>query len=54
VSLNIQNFIFKEVKPNSDNNCICLIDADVEVDFAAPVDYVEKVLFFVLNNKIAP
>lgn len=31
-----------EVKPQSDNNCICLIDADVEVDFAAPLDYVEK------------
>lgn len=31
-----------EVKPQNNTNCICLIEADIEVDFAPPLDYVEK------------
>ncbi len=31
-----------EVKPQNSTNCICLIEADIEVDFAPPLDYVEK------------
>jgi ubiquitin fusion degradation protein 1 len=31
-----------EVKPQNPTNCICLIEADLEVDFAPPLDYVEK------------
>jgi len=30
-----------EVEPKTSGNCICLIEADVEVDFAPPLDYVE-------------
>jgi len=30
-----------EVQPKSQNNCICLIEADIEVDFAQPLDYEE-------------
>jgi len=32
-----------DVKPKLQSNCICLIDADVEVEFAPPLDYKEKV-----------
>lgn len=28
-----------EIKPKNDYNAICIIDADVEVDFAPPLDY---------------
>ena len=31
-----------EVKPQNSTNCICLIEADLETDFAPPLDYVEK------------
>ena len=30
-----------EIKPKNDYNAICIIDADVEVDFAPPLDYEE-------------
>ncbi len=30
-----------EIKPHNDYNAICIIDMDVEVDFAPPLDYVE-------------
>ncbi len=33
-----------DVKPKNDFNCVCLIDADIEVDFAQPLDYIETVL----------
>jgi hypothetical protein len=32
-----------DVKPKNDFNCVCLIDADIEVDFAQPLDYIETV-----------
>lgn len=35
-------FDILEVKPQNPTNCICLIEADIEVDFAPPLDYVEK------------
>ena len=35
-------FDILEVKPVNSTNCICLIEADIEVDFAPPLDYVEK------------
>jgi hypothetical protein len=28
-----------EIKPQNEFNAICIIDADIEVDFAAPLDY---------------
>ena len=30
-----------EIKPANEYNAICIIDADVDVDFAPPLDYVE-------------
>lgn len=30
-----------EIKPSNEYNAICIIDADVDVDFAPPLDYVE-------------
>ena len=48
ISINVLNQEFQvnilEVKPKNDFNCICVIDADVEVDFAPPLDYVEEVM----------
>lgn len=32
---------YQEIKPDNPNNCICVIEADVEVDFAPPLDYKE-------------
>jgi len=31
-----------DVKPVNDFKCICVIEADIEVDFAPPLDYEEK------------
>lgn len=33
-----------EVKPPNDYNAICVVDAEIEVDFAKPLDYVEHPL----------
>ena len=30
-----------DIKPENPSNCICLIDCDIELDFAPPHDYVE-------------
>ena len=30
-----------EIKPESETNCICTIQTDIEVDFAEPLDYVQ-------------
>ena len=38
------------VEPKNDFNCVCLIDADIKVDFAEPLDYVEEVRLLILEN----
>lgn len=39
----LENKVFQvdilEVKPNNNSNSICVVEADVEVDFAEPLDY---------------
>ena len=32
-----------EVKPKSTYNCICTINTDIEVDFAPPLDLIDKI-----------
>lgn len=43
----IKKLKFKEAKAQgnvkNDYNAICLINADIEVDFAPPLDYVESI-----------
>jgi len=34
-------FNILEVKPKGSHNCVCLIEADIEVEFAQPLDYEE-------------
>lgn len=33
-----------EIKPKNEYDALCVIDADVEVDFAPPLDYEEPAL----------
>ena len=33
-----------EIKPKNEYDALCVIDADVEVDFAPPLDYEEPTL----------
>ena len=46
LNVQIMNRFFQfnilDVKPKLQSNCICLIDTDVEVEFAKPLDYVDK------------
>lgn len=45
ISIQVFNNTFQidilEINPNNQYNAICIIDADVNVDFAPPLDYVE-------------
>ena len=42
----LENKVFQvdilQVKPNNTTDSICVVEADVEVDFAEPLDYQEQ------------
>ena len=45
ISIQVFNYTFQidilEINPKNQYNAVCIIDADVNVDFAAPLDYVQ-------------